>query len=1451
MLLDLLEGIDAAVTGYDAAGKLLYWNDAARDYFPLAAHTLKTGTMKLERDRAKAASGYLSQAEASAPGALSEATEEYSLGDGRRLRRRSRRTTGGRWLLSYEDVSETFTEERQLAHAIESMPVDFHIYDRDGRLIRASQKHTRVLDPQGADIFTKGTLLKDHMRHFWQHSAAAKVPEEELDGLIERRLASLKSKPDDVIEVAMADGRHLRVISAPTPEGGLIRIDLFVTDPQAEERRLRALLAALPIGVRLIERNGRTREVNDAYALLHPKRNLANVYADDLATAIRRDAARYILNHADGTAYTPEEREAWIAERIAIAESGVPEPVEFLSASGKILRITTARTPDGTLVQAHQDITDLRQTELKFRALLAVLPAGVRTISPDGIISEVNDAYLRIHEIPNACAIVGQRVAFRARTQADTFVLKHEDGRPYTPDERAEWVERRIDQLDHGNPEPVEARTASGRVVRVTSARTSDGTLIQVIQDISDLQSAQQRLQEAIENMPVGMLVSSQDGRIEVANEFLRRIYAETPGYPLVGQRLEDRLRGKLLEFLVKKPDGSPLDEAEMAQWQDARAASFKLGVPDQIEARTRNGTIIRITSARTTDGRLIQVVEDITELRRTELRLTDAIESMGSTFILFDAEDRLQICNQATFDLYPGLRTAFRKGATFQELNALAVAQGYVSENNTLASDPRVLGSYVRQESDGRHVLVRRGRTREGGALVMHTDMTAMHRAENRLISAINAATEGFALFDKDDRLVACNDGYRWELVSIAERVVAGVSIEEIWSWSWDAGLVSTDDAKTKEEWLESRRHRHRKAGGTSFEVRRGKHVLRVNEYVTREGELVRVSTDITELRAKEQALERSVRQIELLSEAELARRTFLLQSVLDTVPDGLVVLDEANRATFWNQGFLKLAGLLDGVVTWSEGLIRDQPIDALLAQSVLPASEMRRQLFESAEEIEHSLADGRHLRFGLLDASGGNRLLWISDQSLRRREEADRLAIQERLLQAQKSEAIGTMAGTIAHDFNNLLSIVLGFASLSDGQIDVLAELSARLAETDPANARSRLQEAAGAAEAAKKGLSRIVSAANRAREIVTGLNTFAKTKPSDLVSKDLAETVRSAAQLIGIALPAAISFDLVIDDAAHLVRHDSNKIEQVLVNLCLNAAHALGSRPGAIELILERMTVDGGRAEALRRTERELHAQGQVIKTADDGWSHLWRGVLRPGAYLRLQVRDTGSGMTREVMEKIFDPFFTTKPKGAGTGLGLPSVASIVEAHMGALHIKSKPGTGTACAILIPASERTPAHGEGTDNTDSRGTASSQLEESTMGRQQKAAPRARILVVDDEAYLADLMQITLSWAGYEVERYENPQSAWERLQEDAASFDLIITDQTMPGLTGAMLAERAQALRPNLPVLLCSGFSAQSLEKAKLPPGVAAVLLKPFTPRELVRVTKDVLGRATAER
>jgi signal transduction histidine kinase len=438
--------------------------------------------------------------------------------------------------------------------------------------------------------------------------------------------------------------------------------------------------------------------------------------------------------------------------------------------------------------------------------------------------------------------------------------------------------------------------------------------------------------------------------------------------------------------------------------------------------------------------------------------------------------------------------------------------------------------------------------------------------------------------------------------------------------------------------------------------------------------------------------------------------------------------------------------------------------------------------------------------------------------------------------VLQTQKSDAIGAIVGTVAHDFNNLLTAIMGFAALSKAQLDLLMALPDKLPTDDP-EARRVVRHVIDAAASVAKTQHDIVDGATRGQRIVANLTEFAKSRKGERVVGNVMATVREAEQLIQIALPSSVHLEIVGGRDAAFASHDRVMLEQVLLNLCLNGAHALEGRPGRIKIQVQTVQTDGKRADVLRATGIGEADRQSTVATDDSGWIHVWRGVIGQGRYVRIDVSDDGSGMDEGRMERIFETFFTTKPKGIGTGLGLASVASIMDSHGGAIHVRSRPGHGTTFSLFLRLAKK----GE-------------EVGQSLPPPAAEALPRladaglrkgARIIVIDDEQSLAKLMELTLIDQGYVVERFSDPTLAIQRLKNDPASVDLVVTDQTMPGMTGTMLAEQTQTLRRDLPVLLCTGYSAEHIDDDKLPDGVHALLRKPYKPADLADRVRRMLA------
>jgi PAS domain S-box-containing protein len=377
----------------------------------------------------------------------------------------------------------------------------------------------------------------------------------------------------------------------------------------------------------------------------------------------------------------------------------------------------------------------------------------------------------------------------------------------------------------------------------------------------------------------------------------------------------------------------------------------------------------------------------------------------------------------------------------------------------------------------------------------------------------------------------------------------------------------------------------------------------------------------------------------------------------------------------------------------------------------------------------------------------------------------------LEQQIRQAQKMEALGTLSGGIAHDFNNILAAIIGFTELI----------------------RDHLPE--GSQEA--RHVRRVLEAGLRGRELVKQMLAFSRKSAQEKKPLQLDGVVREAMKLLRASIPSTISVRVKADGASDLVFADPTQMQQVLMNLCTNAAHAMREKGGKLDVELS----------ALRISEREN----------TDG--------LKPGPYVRLIVRDTGVGIPPEIIDKIFDPFFTTKEVGEGTGLGLSVVHGIVKQHDGHISVTSEPGKGSAFTVYFPQIDEGPETDVAGDNEFPTGS-------------------ERILFVDDEESIVEMSEDVLAELGYEVTSRINGRDALVLLKEDPSRFDLVITDQTMPEMTGLDLAKEVLAIRADIPVILCTGFShVVDADKAK-GAGIRAFAMKPLTKREIAKTIRKVL-------
>jgi PAS domain S-box-containing protein len=408
--------------------------------------------------------------------------------------------------------------------------------------------------------------------------------------------------------------------------------------------------------------------------------------------------------------------------------------------------------------------------------------------------------------------------------------------------------------------------------------------------------------------------------------------------------------------------------------------------------------------------------------------------------------------------------------------------------------------------------------------------------------------------------------------------------------------------------------------------------------------------------------------------------------------------------------------------------------------------------------------------------DESGNVRRIVGSsmDISARKNAEAEKERLEAQLRQSQKMEAMGTLAGGIAHDFNNILGAILGYGELA--------------------------HKAAPEGGAVRRYLDNVMHAGGRAKALVERILAFSRSGMGERGPVNVQAVVQETLELFAASLPPRIRLEQRLEAGDAAVGGDAIQLHQVAMNLCTNALQAM-ENGGVLEVALV------------------LEVVGQERRLA--------HGNLAPGAYVRLSVSDTGSGIPPHVLDRIFDPFFTTKGVGEGTGLGLSLVHGIVADLGGAIDVHTVVGRGTTFTIWLPRA------GEA--------KAPSAEDAASLPRGDGQA----VMIVDDEKLLVALAEETLAELGYEPVGFSSSVAALEAFRDAPQRFDIVLTDETMPELVGTDLAREIRRLRPDIPIVLMSGYSGAQLHERASAIGIREVLRKPLQRKDIAECFGRVLG------
>jgi PAS domain S-box-containing protein len=381
----------------------------------------------------------------------------------------------------------------------------------------------------------------------------------------------------------------------------------------------------------------------------------------------------------------------------------------------------------------------------------------------------------------------------------------------------------------------------------------------------------------------------------------------------------------------------------------------------------------------------------------------------------------------------------------------------------------------------------------------------------------------------------------------------------------------------------------------------------------------------------------------------------------------------------------------------------------------------------------------------------------------------EKERLEIQ--LRQSQKMEAMGTLAGGIAHDFNNILGAILGYGELA--------------------------QKAAPEGGAVRRYLDNVMHAGGRAKALVERILAFSRSGMGERGPINVQAVIEETLDLLSASLPPGVRLEKRLEAGNAAVVGDASQLHQVAMNLCTNALQAM-ENGGVLEVTLA--------LEEVAQDRRLTH------------------GNLAPGAYVRLCVKDTGSGIPRHVLDRMFDPFFTTKGVGEGTGLGLSLVHGIVADLDGAIDVHTIVGRGTTFTIWLPLAGEAKAPSTHDAATLPRGDGQT------------------VMIVDDEKPLVALAEETLAELGYEPVGFSSSIAALAAFRAAPQRFDILLTDETMPDLVGTDLAREIRQLRPDIPIVLMSGYSGPQLHERASGIGIREILRKPLQSMDIA----ECLGR-----